>query len=358
MNLLGRECRYLPVIDLRPAEMLALEQLPRKDKEMMLPLFQLRPWVASKNLELSIARLQSAFGNSRAFLKIADSIPVMSRREVHGELDRLRSHENGYANWVRFFEQESNLHFVPCIQLESPEGVEVQTGRLLGLGRGALVHIVRNALPYVDAILSVIRRASRSGRGLVVLLDYEKETGAIVSQVGPVAALLSKVKNLLPEAEVSFSASSFPDSFVEISTQPIYERLAYQEILKRLDFPIIFSDRGGARAEKQQGGGGQPAPRIDFARSVDWHFFRDVDEAADREVAYTRQARRLMSSSIWDPRLKLWGTQMIERTALGDSHGITSPNRCTAVRVNIHLHQQVWYGDASELYDTDEDWTE
>jgi hypothetical protein len=60
----------------------------------------------------------------------------------------------------------------------------------------------------------------------------------------------------------------------------------------------------------------------------------------------------------WDAGLRLWGTQMIERTSLGDPDAITSPARATATRINIHLHRQLFFDDPDGLYETDEDWSD
>jgi hypothetical protein len=47
---------------------------------------------------------------------------------------------------------------------------------------------------------------------------------------------------------------------------------------------------------------------------------------------------------------------MIEKTSLGDPYGITSANRATAVRINLHLYQQLHYYSDINMLDTDEDW--
>jgi hypothetical protein len=59
---------------------------------------------------------------------------------------------------------------------------------------------------------------------------------------------------------------------------------------------------------------------------------------------------------VWDARLRVWGTQMIERTALGDPDAILSPARATATRINLHLHRQLFFDDPDGLYETDEEW--
>ena len=74
---------------------------------------------------------------------------------------------------------------------------------------------------------------------------------------------------------------------------------------------------------------------------------------------YRFQAQTLIDDlEVWDPELRLWGTQMIERTSLGDLDAIISPARSTAVRINIHLHQQLFYGEPGSLHATDEDWVD
>lgn len=118
---------------------------------------------------------------------------------------------------------------------------------------------------------------------------------------------------------------------------------------------MIYSDRGSARYERQKGGGGQPAPRIDYPLPYDWRFYRSDLDGFD---GYAEQARMLLRAqpSVFDPALRIWGTLMIERTAGGDSSAIKTPARSTAVRINIHLQRQTFINDPASLYDTEDDW--
>lgn len=127
---------------------------------------------------------------------------------------------------------------------------------------------------------------------------------------------------------------------------------------------MIYSDRGGARAAKLSGGGAIPPPRIDYALKNDWRFIRkeflDSQNVArgEKERLYKEAAIEMLNSDYWIDGLKLWGVQMIEKTSEGDEFGITSPNRATAVRINLHLYQQLHYNDMLENLDTDEDWVD
>ena len=83
-----------------------------------------------------------------------------------------------------------------------------------------------------------------------------------------------------------------------------------------------------------------------------------MDDTIEKEVLYQEAAIEVMNSEYWDAELRLWGTQMIEKTSLGDQYGITSANRATAVRINLHLYQQLHYFDVLKSLDTEEDWVD
>ena len=197
---------------------------------------------------------------------------------------------------------------------------------------------------------------------MVFVLDFFKQGSGFARHKEAVKAQVSAVLAACTNAPViAISASSFPDGFTSITRQDIFERALFNKVHSDVGGRVVYSDRGGARAESLSGGGGLPAPRIDFAKSDEWVFFREDKESTKSHtsaVSYQRQAKRLMDSPDWDPNLKLWGCQMIEKTAMGDDSGILSASRCTAARINIHLHQQLHYGNPEALYDTDEEWTE
>ncbi len=146
--------------------------------------------------------------------------------------------------------------------------------------------------------------------------------------------------------------------FTDRTEQEIYERRFFNEVREQLPGSnLIYSDRGSARAERQNGGGGAPAPRVDLATVGQWGFFREID-VGDRDQAYFDAATRAINSPYWDEDLHVWGTQMVQRTAAGDETAIVSPARSTAARINIHLQQQLFYDDPNSKYDTDEDWSD
>ncbi|WP_165371584.1 beta family protein [Pseudolysobacter antarcticus] len=347
---------YVPILDLRPAEMVALEELPEKDKGLMCPLFKLRPWLGSIELDNSVAKIKEVYGSRPCFLMLCDERVGETRRKVHDDLDRLRSSTNGFSAWCDFIEAQGNKQFIPSLQLSDPNQFDLQAERLVALSRGLVVVIELDLLPFLSTIVSRASRLTNQGTDVLFLLDFGRQEARFLQEKNLIIDSIKIISEIAPNAAISFSASSFPDLFTTIVSRHIFERQLFNQIRAEIYGRLIYSDRGSARAERQAGGGGIPAARIDYATGDDWFFFRDSASTPDRGRAYSEQAQHLIRSPYWDGRLHLWGTQMIERTAYGDPLAITSPNRSTAVRINIHLHQQLFYGDSSGLTDTEEPW--
>ena len=349
---------YLPALEVRPAELLALQELPAKDKDAMRPLFRLRPWMSANRLSSALDRIELAFGKRSHFLELSGPEVVLpgKEREVHAELARLRDPAQGFKNWCDFFKVEGRELAIPVPQLSDPSQYAGQIQQLYALGRGLLVRLDASVESVVRTIVQITSDLTRGGLDVIFMVDFGKRSQKFLDQASDVAQLLLEVKGRAPHGSFAMSASSFPDAFTLITEQEIFERKVFESVKGKVP-GLIYSDRGSTRVERQLGGGGAPAPRIDFAKSDEWVFFRDAS-GGERMAAYQRQALNLMSSPSWDARLKLWGCQMIEKTAVADETGITSPNRSTAARINIHLHQQLYYGQGEALYDTDEEWVD
>lgn len=345
---------YIPQLSLRPAEMQALEELPEKVKDNLLPFFSLSSWVSARTLESSLNRLEDAYGSRSYFINVCDAEYIEKRRDVHDELDELRVSANGYRAWCDFVEEHSN--FIPAVQLEEPDQFVRQTERLYGLGRGLLIPIKEGAFPLSRNLAQRTAQITNQGRDVCFFLDFGKAANDILTKQMTTTAIVDSIFAAAPRCHVAISASSFPDSFVNVATQDIYERRLFDGVkaaaaVKRL----IYSDRGSARIERRGGGSGIIPPRIDYAERAQWSFYR-ADDPGDKFKDYQKQAKRAMKSSAWDPNLRLWGTQMIERTALGDKTAISSQQKATAVRINLHLHRQLFYNRPGDAYDTDEEW--
>jgi len=367
--------KYAPILALNPSEMTALEQLPEKDKDLILPIFPLKGWTTSHNLKNSIERIRKSFGD-RQFIADIDAEFLSSNktyvttgefpRPVHKQIHDLLIPNNGYRKWVDFIAETPNA--IPALQLDQLSELDEQVQSMISLDRGI---VVRFKMKESSAeLFNIVARSllSKNISQIFFILDHE-DIGRINLLEGEKnASLIDSLHRLFPQAIFSISSASFPSSFAgsyrgEI---PIYERLLFNEAFKSCpaDIVMIYSDRGGARAARLSGGGAIPPPRIDYALKNDWRFIRkeflDSQNVArgEKERLYKEAAIEMLNSDYWIDGLKLWGVQMIEKTSEGDEFGITSPNRATAVRINLHLYQQLHYNDMLENLDTDEDWVD
>jgi len=367
--------QYVPILALNPSEMTALEQLPEKEKDTMLPMFPLKGWTTAKKLENSIGRIEKSI-NERKFIADIDSDFLFENkkyiatgeypRHVHKEIHDLLNPEDGYRNWVDFIQNTPNA--LPTLQLDNLGELDKQITSLMLLERGLVVRFkMQTSSP---GIFNAVARAliGKNISQLLFIFDHEDVGRFDVLEADKHAILIESMHNLFPQAIFSVSSASFPSSFAgsyrgEI---PIYERLLFNETFKNCSAGInmLYSDRGGARAARLSGGGSTPPPRIDYALKNDWRFIRKEFEdskniaVGEKERLYQEAAIEMIRSDYWIEDLKLWGVQMIEKTSEGDSFGITAPNRATAVRINLHLYQQLHYSDALEDLDTDEDWVD
>lgn len=353
--------------------MTALEELPDKDKDILLPIIPLKGWVGSHNLKNTIPRIEKAIGDRHWVADIDASFIKNNKqkeltgeypREVFEEIKALLSPDNGYDNWYQYLRGFPKA--IPTIQLANPDQVTSQINKLNSLGRGLVVKFTLediNSRRYLEVLQSI---SELNINNVLIVFDYGQINSEILTFTAAVSSVIEQAHNILPTAIITISCSSFPSSFSNkgVGEHTIYERLLFNKVSNaHQTIKMIYSDRGGARAEKIGGGGGIPSPRIDYPLENDWRFIRkefedfSSPEEGEKEELYTLIAQKIIGADYWKENLAVWGTQVIELTSKGDMLGINSPIRATAVRINIHMHQQLYYGaPIDDLIDTDEDW--
>jgi hypothetical protein len=364
------EAAYIPVLAVRPAEMNALKELPERDKELLLPAIQLRPWVGSHEFANTIKKVREVFGNDRQWIANLDGSyvapepgidpatgEIKEQRQAITDFESLRNPANGYENWCDFIEENEAL--IPCLQLTNIAQFNAQLARLTPLGRGLVLHL--NSLTQVPAAaqLAGLQAAATNNQILFIIdcgeLGYRNDLNSTIMQW---SASLDTISSAIPTCRIAISSTSFPHEFSNGAlSQEIRERQLFAiaaATAQQHDWNLVYSDRGSARLQVPRGGGGVPYPRIDYPTTGTWYFFRS--DSQDGE--YQSVAQETMDNENWNPNLRIWGTQMIERTAQGDEYAIVSPVKATAVRINIHMHQQLFYGQPDNLLDTDDEWVD
>ncbi len=350
------EIRYLPVLAIRPAEMKALEELPENDKNLLLPLIVLRPWLASNDLAKTFEKIDEAYGTRpwiadvEEWFSLDDEVEI--ERPVIKELRALADPSNGFANWCKFIANRDFM--IPCVQLREKSELLPQIVSLSDIGRGIVVKLPRQGFSRLDEILSAL--SSIKATDFLFIFDFGQSTESDLVDVATCAAFIRKVIKKLPGCNFAVSLTSFPDSFTDLKEAAIIERGFHKAVSALLlGITLIYSDRGSARVKSIGGGGRKPIPRIDYPVPEKWYFSRFDDD----DGGYQSAAKSLIGKSYWQDKMRVWGTQMIERTSLNDPYAITSPARATAVRINLHLHRQVFFSnpdDAIKL--TDDDWVD
>jgi hypothetical protein len=334
--------------------MRALEELPDQTKNVLMPLIALRPWVGSHKLQSSIDRINLSYPERPVLIEVSER-ELPKDRPVFGELETVRDPSDGFANWCEFFELDGHERFVPVAQLGiDPVAEQLQLTRLHGLGRGLAIHLERNALSSLNILSEAVAGITEGGRDVCFIIDYGAAREDHLQLAAQATTLISIVRANAPSAVIALSASSFPQSFQGLTAQPIYERLLYDEVANQVgSVGLIYSDRGSARAEQQSGGSGVIPARIDYPGFDRWTFHRSDETGLH---GYIEQARALIGSALWNGDLRVWGTQMIERTARGDASAIDTPGKSTAARINLHLQLQAFYNDREAVNDTEDDW--
>lgn len=351
------ELGYVPMLTVSNAEMRGLEELPETDKDLMLPYFQLRPWGVSAELRSTVNRIVAAYGDRPFLVDICGPTPPNGEpRPVHGELAALRNPADGYAAWCDYVERHALM--IPTVQIGDLAQVRAQIQRLYALDRGIGLYLPRAAHGIIGNLAELVGEITNGGEDVLAIIDLGQRDQELLLAQAATTGLVRAVIEAAPQTSIAISASSFPQDFVGRTEQQIYERQHFNGVSAQFtENALVYSDRGSARAERQMGGGGPPAPRVDLATDGSWSFFRDYTQGP-RPAGYAAQARAAMASEAWDADLRLWGYQMVERTAGNDPTAIRSPTSSAAVRINIHLHQQVFYDDPDGLYATDDEWTD
>lgn len=341
---------YVPIIGVRPSEMQALEELPPHAKIGILPLVVLQPWTSAKEFPSTLAKVAASTAGKPIIVDVTDEVFDGTRRPVHDVFDKLRDPKDGYAAWRGFVEE--NEAFTPVIQLSDPKLIAPQIHAFKAMGRGVVIRLHEQTFGFAGNIAQLFEVYSYN-RDVYFILDFQRQDKNILTKTLTAANTLKAIRDHLPDCFISVSASTFPMSFTGIIEQEIFERKFYALVADQIGYDQhIYCDRASVRAEKQNGGGGSPAPRIDNALSAKWKFFREAEEE-DRDDAYQIAATRATKCPEWVD-LGIWGTEMIKRTAAGEENAIYSPKMSTSARINIHMYMQAGAPEP----DAETEWTD
>ena len=351
---------YVPTLGIRISEMSALEHLPGATKDRMTPCILLAPWANSKTLGKAMNRVHRAFPRRHYFLDIDQDYCDKSEKPAQQEFAQLKEPNDAFSNWREFVKQYKWVW--PCLQSkgQSEADIHKQIETFVQLGRIYCVRIFLDRIPNnLEVIISAL--AHFRDTDFVVILEggWVEDALSLAGKFkGHIDNILEKMDiQVPPKVPVVLSCTSMPKGFthfknvmpVEFNNRKLVNQIAEQSNRAH----IIYGDWASTRPRNNDGGG--PAPkRIDYPTTSAWYIARNQDEDWDFKTAAEELIAR---KDVWNEELDIWGTKMIEITAANKAHGITTPQKNVASRVNIHLHRQAFYDDPEGVSRSpEEDW--
>jgi hypothetical protein len=318
--------------------MRAMLKLPLSEKQKMLPVVLMAPWLNSISFDNTVAVINRCIGNIPIIADIdryfKSSSDLPSRQFWRSLLDD----EFGHITWMEFIEK--NEFFIPTIQIfgKNRDQINYQIAKSLELGRGTVFRFeIERSYDY-DMIFSAI--SDNINNDILCIFDagYGEPTEIAEQRL---SKLIDRLIEISTEARFVISGSNFPNDFSDFDdfseSKLIGTRVLFGNLARNYgNYSMFYGDWGSTKPRRYDGGGSRPLPRIDYPTKGRWIIARSKEEAWDFEEA----SKRITRLPEWNDRPIVWGTGMIEKTAKGLPGGIGTGPEAIACRVNIHLFLQ------------------
>lgn len=350
---------YVPTLAVRASEMTGLEYLHGATKDRMTPCFLLAPWANSKSLSRTITRIERAFPHRPYFLDLDRDYEVTNDQSIaQQEYSALLNPSDAYANWVRFIAEYEEI--MPCIQTDRLSEAEIrqQMQAVRQLGRSYCFRIMIDPLPNnLDQIIGAINAEGTADFAIILEGGWTNDALSLAAKfTGLMRTALAAINPVVP---VVCSCTSIPRMFTNFnndapSAVPFTNRTLVDQIARNSNRErVIYGDWGSTRPREPSGFANRPLDRIDYPTDNAWYIARNKDEEWDFRDA----ALAVVGSNQWDGNLGTWGEEMIRNTTVNAELGVDTPQKNVAVRVNIHLRRQAFFGQPRiDLLSLDEDW--
>lgn len=330
--------RYYPTLCVRRAEMRAMKKLPPSEKEKMLPIVLLAPWLNSISFDNTVAIVEDSLGPIKIIADVDRYFQSESDLPSRRFWKTLIDPETGHIEWMKFI--QAHEEYIPALQIlsRSRDQIEYQRDVALALGRGMVFRFEMERSYDYDTVFAII--ASCISDDVLCVFDYGYGDPTELTEMR-VSQAIDRLINISDDARFVVSGSSFPNEFSEFddfsASKMIGTRTLFGNLSRKYgNYNMFYGDWGSTKPRRYDGGGSRPLPRIDFPTKGRWIIARSKEEEWDFEEA----AKRITRLPEWHQRPVVWGTGMIEKTASGLPGGISTGPEAIACRVNIHLYLQ------------------
>ena len=337
--------RYYPTICIRRAEMKGLENLPVSEKELMLPIVLLAPWLNSIEFENTFKVVEKSIGNIPIIADLDRHFRSTSDLPSRQTFREFLNGDEGVEKWMGMIETKPN--FIPTIRVTgiSDHCVYDQISWARALGRGFVFRIELQLGDDPKRHFELLQSCINDDVLTVIDYGYQEESLELT------AKLTNHLRELVDiDANFKFvvSGSNFPNTFSDYDDfsrpKAIGSRLTYSELARQFNnYQFYYGDWASTKPRRYDGGGSRPLPRIDYPTRNAWIIARSKEE----EWTFRDAAVRVTRLTEWQTRPSVWGAGLIEKTAEGLPGGISTGPMAIAARVNIHLFQQNHYRDTA-----------
>ena len=364
---------YAVVIKTGDAEIKAIENLPKETISKVLPIIEItrgrkiqeRSEEEKKSNRISgvelyplvkrLDKIKTIFRGQTVCFDLTTELSLSNKT-----IDNLYKHNNGYKNWIDFLinlKQESNFkEIIPCIvmDVEDPDfdtNIKIQVRELSKHFKNI---IYRNFLSddncYDD--IEVIKTEVNQNTNLLFMID----SGYIVPAshkifLDKIIYRVNKVSTILPpNTKYIICGTSFPKQVSDIGndfsdTFKLVEKQIFNNLKDSCGVDLVYADYGTINPIRNDDiimARGW-IPRIDVPTKSDVYYYRvrRPKGTSQYKDTYVEVAKLVRNDDRFPSSIKSnWGISEINRCADGKPSS-SSPSFWIAVRMNIHIQQQV-----------------
>ncbi|MFC4352992.1 hypothetical protein ACFOW6_15685 [Fodinicurvata halophila] len=339
---------YYPSLRTRLWEMRGYKELGPLEKDKLLPIVVLSSHGRTKSIEDVSMKVDDALEGRPRIIDLEQS-PIYSCDEYPS----LSDPSKGFAAWRKFVAGQNNA--IPTALLPSGGPLRDIVRQVILLENEVGQIVVRSRSPQTDIpVLSAIMSAVDDVNNLLLVLDFGYVRSRANALAIEAANAINSLRTIDEAVRIVVIGSSYPKSAATYDDAgaaiPIQERAMHAALGGNA--VAIYGDYGSIHPEPIEPMKQRFVPRIDYPLSDAW-IFRRVRED---QGGYPACAKKITNLADWDSTLvgAVWGATKIDDAARGNIAKMGQPGPWIAVRVNLHLWQQLHYGNDTETVE-DED---
>lgn len=353
---------YLVTLGIRPSDLSGLKELPGPSKDRLTPLFLLAPWLATVPLSRAMNKISDAYPDRPYLIDVDPYYRILKNpNEAKEDWKKLSASPPDLALWFKLLMDYPHAH--PCLLMKgmSLEGALYQVRWARANDRNFCIRVNfaegsgSGMPPWMPSLLKTLADEGANDFSVVLEFGWVADPLQVAAMAGGYVKTFFSV--LSQDVPIAVSCTSFPKDFTVfkgVEPCPFSNRSLTEQIKRETNLPnIVYSDWGTTRP-RSYGHASTPKRRVDYPTDNSWIIVRGEGE----EVEFEAAAKKIMSSQYWRGDLGIWGEQLIEGAAAGEQFAIDTMPKMYAARINIHLHQQAFYGHMPPPVELDEEWVD